>query len=83
MSRAPLLPLIKILSLLNDVLKISELLSIIDCPKVDIVMISPSKNFGLIYFPIVPMIVLVPIHTREVAEDGKFLFASLLVNPGT
>jgi len=75
--------LIKILSFLNDVLKISELLSIIDCHKLDIGMISPSKQAGLISFPIVPRIVLIPIHSREVAEDGKFLFDSLLVNPGT
>ena len=55
----------------------------IDCPNVDIGMISPSKQVGLISFPIVPRIVLIPIHAREVTEEGSFRIDSLLVNPGT
>ena len=45
----------------------------IDCPSVDIRIISLSKQVGLISFPIVPRIVLIPIHAKEVVEEGSSL----------
>ena len=45
---------------------------IIFCPSVDIGIISPSKQVGLISFPIVPRIVLIPIQERKVTEEGIF-----------
>ena len=58
-------------------------MSIIVCPNVNIGMISPLKQVGLISSPIVPRIVLIPIHAREVTGEGNFHFYSWLVNPGT
>ena len=59
------------------------LLAILDCPRLDMGIVFPSKQVGLIYLPIDPMTVLISIHAREVGEICKFLFDSLHVNPGT
>ena len=83
MSWAPSFPLVNIFSLLNGVLANLVLLSIINCPRLDMGIVFPSKQVGLIYLPIYPMTVLIPIHAREVGEICKFLFDSLHVNPGT
>ena len=82
MSWAPSFPLVSILSLLNGVLANLVLLSIINCPRLDMGIVSPSKQVGLISFPIDPRTVLIPIHARDVGEICKYLFDSLHVNPG-
>ena len=53
------------------------------CPSVDIGTISPSKQVGLISFPITPKMVLIPIQAMEIKVEGSVCFDSRLVTTGT
>ncbi len=83
MPWAPSFHLVSILSVLNGVLANLVLLSIIYCTRLDMGIVSPSMQVGLISFPIDLRTVLITIHAREVVEICKFMFDSLPVNPGT
>ena len=66
MSWAPSFPVISILNFFNGVLQDSGQLLIINCPRFDIWIVSPSKHVGLISSSIDPRTVLIPIHTSVV-----------------